>query len=143
MNCNVYRDSLITFLKGELPEKEAQRIREHLDGCSKCRSFASFLSSTLDVIRVEKAFEPDPFLITRIEGALQKRSVPVAGRSLRTKLIPALAFSLFILAGIFGGFGLGSLLMPSGSHVNQGKDEIVSMMDDMRQEPMEAFLLEL
>jgi anti-sigma factor RsiW len=143
MNCNEYRDNLITFLKGELPGKEAARIREHLNGCSECRSFASFLSSTLGIIQVEKNVEPDPFMITRIQGALQKTPSPGVSRSLKTRLIPAFAFSLFILAGIFGGFGLGRLITPGSSHTSAAQEELVQMVDDLRQEPMEAFLLEL
>jgi len=143
MNCNVYRDNLIPFLKGELPAGEAARIREHLIGCSECRSFASFLSTTLDVIQAEKNVEPDPFMYTRIQGVLQDTTTPALSRSTQARLIPALAFSLFILAGIFGGFGLGRLILPAGGHGSPGQEEIVQMMDDLRQEPMEAFLLEL
>lgn len=143
MNCKNCRTDLIGFIRGTLSKGMEVRIREHLNECTECRSFADYLRATLQVIQSEKEIAPDPFLATRIEGIL---SGPVAARqrlSFLPKLIPALTFSIFILAGIAGGIGLGSLLTPAPDNQNIAAREMTILVDDLQQEPIESFLMGL
>lgn len=143
MDCKIYQTDLIGFIKGNLTGEEMTRLREHLCKCPECRSFAGYLEETLGVIRIEKEIEPDPFLATRIEGILQRRQLQPARRSFSLNLIPVLGFSLFILAGVFGGFGIGKLITPVHSSEAIVTSELRMVMDDLMQEPIETFLLEL
>lgn len=142
MNCKNCRTDLIGFVRGTLPKGADILIREHLEACPDCRSFADFLRSTLDVVQVEKQISPDPFLATRIEGLLSQPASRVQNSWL-PKLIPALAFSLIIMAGVAGGIGLGSLLTPDRNNQNITAQDMSIIMDDLRQEPIESFLMGL
>jgi predicted anti-sigma-YlaC factor YlaD len=143
MNCKNYRNNLIGFIKGQLSKDEEVRIREHLGGCEECRAFADYLRATMSIIEMEKRIEPDPFLATRIEGILQASSAPKYETSRKARFITVLSFSVFILAGAFGGFGLGKLISPRSNANELAANEIMLMIDDMRHEPIEAYLLEL
>lgn len=143
MNCNNCRNDLIGFIRGTLPPGSEVRIREHLNGCPECRSFADYLRSTLDVIRIERQIAPDPFLATRIEGIMSD-SAAVHGRfGLFARLIPALTFSTFILAGVAGGILVGKLIAPHTFDHQLAKNEITLLIDDLQQEPMETFIMGL
>jgi predicted anti-sigma-YlaC factor YlaD len=143
MKCKDYPNNLISLIKGELSREEEVRIREHLNGCGECQSFVEYLSATLDVIKIEKQIEPDPFLSTRIEGILQTASSRESLLIPKTRLVTALSFSLFILAGAMGGIGVGKLISPASSAENDVAKEILLMVDDLRHEPMEAYLMEM
>jgi predicted anti-sigma-YlaC factor YlaD len=143
MNCKNCRTDLIGYIRGTLQPDLGVRIREHLDGCMECRSFADYLATTLDVIRMEREMTPDPFLATRIEGILSGHTHARPGLSLVTRLIPALTFSIFVLAGIGGGFTLGKMISPKAAEGQIAKDELTILIDELQQEPMEAFFMSL
>jgi predicted anti-sigma-YlaC factor YlaD len=141
MKCKKCRNNLIGFIRGQLPEPELVLIREHLTGCEECRLFASYLSSTLNVIQAEKQLEPDPFLATRIEGILQAGATPARRLQPMLRLIPAAVFTFFILAGIAGGFGLGELIAPRVTEDQMARNELTILIDDLQQEPLETFIM--
>ena len=141
MNCQNCRNDLIGFIRGTLPGDLEIRVREHLLGCPECRSFADYLRVTLDVIRVEREVAPDPFLATRIEGLLSASASVPQRTSLAARLIPALAFSLFIMAGIAGGIGVGRMIAPASAGSRLAMNELTILIDDLQQEPIESFLL--
>jgi len=143
MECKDYQADLIGFIQGTLPGERMERVSEHLGNCPECRSFATYLEGTLAMIAIEKEIEPDPFLATRIEGILQRTQLEPIRKGFTFKLIPALAFSLFILAGVAGGFGIGKLISsaPVSDEIVAG--ELRMVVDDLMQEPIETFLLEL
>jgi hypothetical protein len=143
MNCKKHRNDLIGYLREELPEERMTEIRTHLDKCGECRSFAGYLSSTLDVIRIEREVEPDPFLATRLEGLLTPSGAAERASVRKPRLIPALAFTFFILAGVLGGWGLGNLLASDANAEKVAANQIRLMMDDLQQEPMETFIMGL
>jgi len=109
----------------------------------ECRSFADYLSTTLNIIQTEKKIAADPFLATRIEGILSNPVAAPRRLSFLPKLIPALTFSIFILAGIAGGIGLGRILTPVPNNQNIAARQISSLVDDLQQEPIESFLMGL
>jgi hypothetical protein len=143
MNCKNCRTDLVGFIRGTLPKGLEVQIREHLNGCEECRSFADYLRTTLNVIHQEKEITADPFLATRIEGILSKSGAASRRLSFLPKLIPALTFSIFILAGIAGGIGLGHALMQANENQNIASQQMSFLVDDLRQEPIESFLMGL
>lgn len=143
MNCKNCRTDLIGFIQGTLPKGLEVRIGEHLNGCAECRSFAGYLRETLHVIRSEREISPDPFLATRIEGIISNSTAAPLRLSFLPKLIPALTFSIFILAGIAGGIGLGSLLTLPSDNTNIAAQEMSFLVNDLQQEPIESFLMGL
>jgi hypothetical protein len=143
MNCKNCRTDLIGFIQGTLTEGMEVRIREHLNGCPECRSFADYLRDTLSVIQIEKQIAPDPFLATRIEGLLSGSLKPSPRFSFLPKLVPALIFSIFIMAGIAGGIGLGNVLTPKPDNQLIAAQGMSFLVDDLQQEPIESFLMGL
>ncbi|MFA6128189.1 MAG: hypothetical protein WC699_12880 [Bacteroidales bacterium] len=143
MNCKKCRTDLIGFIQGTLPKGVDVQIREHLNGCMECRSFADYLRSTLSVIQIEKEIEADPFLATRIEGILSNSEAGLRRVSFLPKLIPALTFSIFIVAGIAGGIGLGRVLTPAPNNQQIAAQQMSSLVNDLQQEPIESFLMGL
>jgi hypothetical protein len=109
----------------------------------ECRSFADYLRSTLSVIQIEKEIEADPFLATRIEGILSNSEAGLRRVSFLPKLIPALTFSIFIVAGIAGGIGLGRVLTPAPNNQQIAAQQMSSLVNDLQQEPIESFLMGL
>lgn len=143
MKCKTCRTNLIALTRGQLTGEEASRIREHLESCEECRLFADYQNSIYSVIQTEKEITPDPFLATRIEGLLQRPVIRKESQVLRPRLIPALAFSVFILAGIMGGIGLGKLIIPDNQQDQMARNELRILVDDLQQEPLESFILGL
>jgi len=143
MNCKNCRTDLTGFIQGTLPKGLESHIREHLDGCAECRSFADYLRVTLNIVQIEKEVTPDPFLATRIEGTLSGSGAAPRRLSIFPKLIPALTFSIFILAGIAGGIGLGRALTPASDNQHIAAQQMSSLVDDLQQEPIESFLMGL
>jgi len=143
MNCKNCRNDLIGFIQEDLPNGLEVRIREHLNGCTECRSFADYLRATLNVIPIEREIAPDPFLATRVEGILSDAATTHHRFSFLPKLIPAITFSIFILAGIAGGIGLGSLLTPVPDRQDIAAQQMSFLVDDLQQEPIESFLMSL
>ena len=143
MNCKNCRTDLIGFIQGALPKGVEVQIRVHLNGCTECRSFADYLRTTLNVIQTERAIASDPFLATRIEGILSKSGAAPRQLSFFPKLIPAVTFSIFIIAGIAGGIGLGRVLLQANDNQNIAAQQMSSLVDDLKQEPIESFLMSL
>ncbi len=143
MNCKKCRHDLIGFIRGTLEQGQEVRIREHLRVCAECRTFANYLRTTLNVIQAEKEIAPDPFLATRIEGILSNAALTRQRFSFMPKLIPALTFSTFILAGIAGGMVLGRLITHHSFDDQLAQNELTILIDDMQQEPIETFFMGL
>ena len=143
MNCKNCRTDLIGFIQGTLPRELEVRIREHLNRCAECRSFADYLRATLNVIEIEREIAPDPFLVTRIEGILSNSTAVPHRFSLLTRLIPSLTFSIFIFSGIAGGIIVGKLITPKTFDNQMAKNELTVLIDDLQQEPIETFILGL
>jgi len=143
MKCKKCRTHLIAFTRGQLTGQEASQIRAHLESCEECRLFADYQSSIYSIIQTEKEIQSDPFLATRIEGLMQQTGYRKESQVLRPKLIPALAFSVFILAGIIGGIGLGKLIIPANQQDQVARNELRILVDDLQQEPLESFILGL
>jgi hypothetical protein len=143
MNCKNCRTDLIGFIQGTLPKGMEVRILEHLNGCTECRSFADYLRTTLNVIQIEREIASDPFLATRIEGILSNSTAAPRRLSFLPKLVPALTFSIFILAGIAGGIGLGRVLTAAADNQKMAAQQMSFLVDDLQQEPIESFLMNL
>lgn len=143
MKCKKCRTHLIAFTRGQLTGQEASQIRAHLESCEECRLFADFQNSIYSVIQKEKVIHPDPFLATRIEGLLEQPVIRNENQATRPRFIPALVFSVFILAGIISGIGLGKLILPDTQQDRMFRNELRILVDDLQQEPLESFILGL
>lgn len=141
MKCTECHKELLGYLQGYADENEKQRIGVHLETCKACRDFAVYLNETIRVVEVEKSIEPDPFMATRIEGIMNQNQLAHSKIQPRPALIPMLAFSLVMLAGVIGGIGIGKLLVQGHRTEVQASNEIHLIMNDLQQEPLETFLL--
>jgi len=145
MNCEKYHTELIEYLEGTLGDKKEQEVAAHLRECESCREFADFMKSALGIIMEEKRVEPDPFLYARIKSKIE----PVVKQGVYSRLrhsfhwVPAVAASLVLAAGIFGGLGLGKAITGAGTETDPVFTELQYLMNDMDQEPIEQFLLGL
>ena len=145
MKCENYHTDLIEYLEGILGDKEEKEIAAHLRECESCREFADFMKSALGIIIEEKRVEPDPFLYARIKSRLEPYVKQGVYSRLRQSFqwVPAVAASLVLTAGIFGGLGLGKAITGAGTETDPVVTELQYLMNDMDQEPIEQFLLGL
>lgn len=107
MNCRTARNNLTDYLDGRLGNLQNQEVEDHLAGCNECREFSTRLGDVIRYIGEEKVTEFDPFMFTRIQASLEKRSIsrlPVFIRSVSQSL----AIAVIVLAVVFSGIKLGS-----------------------------------
>jgi len=131
---------LIFYADSSLPEGKGEEVKLHLAECRQCSNFHDFLKETLAHIEAEKNYRSDPFLFARIMAAVGREkasSVPLFSR-----LLPRLAAAAVIAVAVAGGTGLGKLYSgrPDLNLLMSGETELI---DEIRQEPLESFLLTL
>lgn len=145
MECKKCHSQLSDYLEGKLNMQKMQAMAAHLNVCSDCHSFASFLKSTFDIIQEEKQIQPDAFMYSRIMAGIV--SIPARGKVknnfLTLRWITAVAAGLVLLIGVFGGLGLGRVLTPSEQPDESELSGFAYLINDLETEPIENFLLEL
>ncbi len=130
------------YLEGGLGEREQKEVALHLEECSDCHNFAKHLKASLDIIQVEKNIEPDPFLYTRVMAKLESEPKVISNRLFPSfRWIPAVAAGLVLLIGVFGGIGLGEMMIGQDVQHYDAIGELQSLVNDMSQEPLEQFLM--
>lgn len=145
MKCKTLHKKLIFFLDGELPEKETQEIRIHLNECADCAAFAEEMKKTLGIIQVEKSPEVNPFFYTRLKARMENeeaREKQRVGFPIWERVLQPAFFSLLLLAGIYTGIKIGQ---PATNDPGQNKfaeTELVPFLNEMEAEPIETFLME-
>jgi predicted anti-sigma-YlaC factor YlaD len=107
MNCRTARNNLTDYLDGRLGNLQNQEVEDHLAGCHECREFSTRLGDVIRYIGEEKVTEFDPFMFTRIQAALEKRSISRLPVFMR-RVSQSLAIAVIILAVVFSGIKLGS-----------------------------------
>lgn len=142
MNCRKAHKKIVFYLEGSLPEKEMKEVRDHLQGCSACLSFAGDLESTMAVIEKERHPEVNPYFYTRIKAGLENQEKEKVQKTpgLIRILQPAL-FTLLLLAGIYSGIKIGQAPF-NDSEAQVSEIEIVPYLNEMASEPIESFLME-
>jgi anti-sigma-K factor RskA len=113
------RDDLAAYALGAMPEDEAARIEEHLEGCPRCRELLRWLSPAVDVLPAAvPQLTPPPGLRERIMAAVREEADEVehAGeatrRGPRWRRLPgialrpatALAAVAVLAVGLAGGY---------------------------------------
>lgn len=77
MDCSVTHQHLMDYLENKTPQVLHQQISDHLRHCQACQADAAKIQEYLDVLPQMKSTNPNPFLFTRIEQALQQETAPV------------------------------------------------------------------
>lgn len=139
MKTKCLHKDLIFYLDNELSVDRRNVVEKHLVECADCRSFLTFLQDGMQIIEKEKNPEVTPFFYTRLSARLDEKSERQAQRQWVRLAQPAF-FSLFLLAGIYGGLKLGS--NASSLEENQQPTSSVQFLNDFAAEPIESFLVD-
>jgi predicted anti-sigma-YlaC factor YlaD len=67
--CNDIRELLSLYLEGELKEKQAHEVREHLDECEDCAGILEVLESIVDAGASLGELEPPAHLLTDLSSS--------------------------------------------------------------------------
>ncbi len=137
MKCKILNNDLILYAEDSLPSERRDTLESHLKECSECREFLVFLRESMVIIEQDKVVDHNPFLYTRIMAKLE----PKERYSHVKKLIPALTFSLILLAGIFVGIDLGKYFFGNNPPYSADLHEEIRYLDDIKQEPIETFFI--
>ncbi len=136
-NHNQIHKKLIFYLEGQLSESERRQVEEHLSGCADCASYFNELKSSLLLLDENKLQEPGPYFYAGVKNRIQARCSKSAIS--RRVLQPALLVLLLAMGVRFGVW--------VGNHTRidlQTSEQAVLMpFDDLAEEPIEEFLLNL
>jgi len=143
MQCKTLHKKIIFFLEGELPEKETNAIKAHLNECDGCKAFAAEIQKTLGIIETEKHQEVNPFFYTRLKAKLENRQQVrhPFWKPVLVKVLQPAFFSILLIIGIYSGI---KVVQPADNRVaqNQNDIEMIPFLNEMSSEPIEAFLME-
>jgi anti-sigma factor RsiW len=118
MNCKKVRRKLVAYLDGELREKEALSVKEHLTKCAECKKEADLLEKSFYLLTSPERIEPSEDFVDnlreRIHSLEESKSSPqpFLGRLSRLALPAAVAAALTI--GVFVGSSVEKTI-PSGT----------------------------
>jgi hypothetical protein len=119
-------------LDGELPEREAILLADHLDGCPRCALVASQLRAARRAIAADESVRSPVGLVERIV-ARASRAEPVAADAAPSR--PALRFPVGILRAS-AALAAGLLLLVGGLYVAQGpKHAMAGASPTLRADP--------
>ena len=101
MNCNETQLELVAFVDGELSERDAQSVREHLATCAACAAFAEGHRTTGDVLAEYPEIEPRAEMTAAILAAVDAEGPPRAHRvaPMRRWLAAAAAVAALVTIG--------------------------------------------
>ena len=132
-------NDLIFYIDNELSVEKRTAVEEHLEECADCRSFLAFLQDGMQVIEKEKNPEVSPFFYTRLSARLEEKPESRV-QNQWVRLVQSALFSVLLVAGIYGGFKLGS--NASSPKSDQHATSNIQMLNDFDAEPVESFLLD-
>jgi anti-sigma factor RsiW len=145
MNCKTLHTKIIFFIEGELPGREMEEVKIHLERCPDCAAFAEEMKKTIAIIDNEKEPQLNPFFYTRVKARLENQSEQVAATRqvavLKRILQPAL-FSLLLLAGVYTGIKIGQPVKINYDVPVFAENEVVPYFNEMEAEAIENFLME-
>ncbi|MFW5755828.1 MAG: anti-sigma factor family protein [Tangfeifania sp.] len=145
MKCKALHNKLIFYLEGDLPEKEAEQVQDHLSECSDCARFASEMQKTLGILETEKAPEVNPFFFTRLKAKMKAQNEsfePKAGHPFLIRVLQPALFTLLLLAGIYSGIKIGQKAEDRFYVTTSPDVQVIPYLNEMEAEPIEAFLME-
>ncbi len=143
MACKTIHNKIIFYLEQELPAVEMLQVKQHLETCRECALFAAELQTTLGIIAGERVGENDPYFYTRLKARMENR----AAQSKRipmvlARIVQPLAFLMVLFIGIYGGIKLGQTPKNSSPRTHNSEQQMVPYFNEMKAEPIEAFLME-
>lgn len=143
MKCKTIHKKLIFFLEAELPVQEMNDIKNHLENCQDCKAFTDYLQNTLDIIEEEKQIDLNPYFYTRVKAGLEKAETAdqLTSQTAIIKILQPVFFSILLLIGIYGGFRIAEPVNTASSQ-NLAEVEMIPYLNEMDNEPIEAFLME-
>ena len=119
MNCDKVSENMLSYLDHELSEERSIEFDKHLDKCLSCKILFEELSSTYQIIEVEKNIPIDPFFYHKLTTRLQNKKQEQSNNIFMNVLKP-LAVAASIALGIIIGNGELDLL------ANQENDVILA-----------------
>ena len=105
MKCRKIQRTLSAFLDGELSEKKAMHVAEHLSRCPTCQQEATSLSSAWEALGEIREVDPSPYFWTRLSGRIAQVEERRFGGVLHRLLVPAA-----VIAASVAGFWIGGTL---------------------------------
>jgi predicted anti-sigma-YlaC factor YlaD len=107
MKCSEVKRRLSAFLDGEVSEKEALFISEHLKSCDLCRKEFELLSQVSEILEVMDKVKVSPFFMTRLKQKITEQTsrnhvrIPIM-EWIRRAAIPVVTTVLIILSFVIG-----------------------------------------
>ncbi|OGV98717.1 MAG: hypothetical protein A2Z59_11340 [Nitrospinae bacterium RIFCSPLOWO2_02_39_17] len=106
-DCKSVNLYISAILDGELKDKKANKIRNHIESCDRCRSELEIVKSIKPLVKNKIKIEKAPFYLkTRIIGSIEEldkeksligRIFPIAWRPVYTTSVVAMLFLLVII----------------------------------------------
>ena len=138
MNHKTVRSQLLFFIEGNLPDTVQQRILSHLTECADCRAYLEDLRKSWDLLAEINRAEAGPYFVSGVKNRLKSRSSR-ASIIVRRAWQPVVVLLLLFL-GIRFGVWVGSR---AEQPMNSTEQAVLLPFDDLSEEPIEAFLLNL
>lgn len=131
------RKQFMSYLEGSISPKDRETVDAHIRECQDCRAFLEELQVSLALLDENKEMQTSGYFYAGVKNKLQAASPMgfVPGRFLQ----PAL-FVLLLLVGIRFGIWVGAHVENSAPQTEQAE---LLPFDDLTQEPIEDFLLNL
>jgi hypothetical protein len=145
MNCKTLHTKIIFFLEEELPDREMEDIKIHLESCPGCIAFASEMKKTLTVLHNDKLQEVNPFFYTRVKARLENQEAEKTAARRNPVLVRILQpafFSILLLAGIYTGVKIGQPSKNAADTSVYAETEMIPYLNEMESETIENFLME-
>lgn len=142
MNCKTVHNKLIFFLEEDLPVAEMKQVQEHLGNCRECFLFAEEMKKTFGILETEKFAEQNPYFYTRVKARLENQAVEQVGALGLARVLQAVAFSILLIMGVYGGIKLGQPFKAELGSTTLSAQQIIPYLNEMDAEPIEAFLME-
>lgn len=106
-DCKSVNLYISAFIDGELKDKKANKIRNHIESCDRCRNELEIVKSIKPLVKNKIRIEKAPFYLkTRIIGSIEEsdkekslidRILPLAWRPVYTVSVAAILFLLVII----------------------------------------------
>ena len=145
MDCKSIHKKLIFFIDGDLPDDEMKVVSKHLIHCQECNVFAESLRKTMEVVEVEKQYEPSTYFYTKLKAKLEKQLEPApveTGGLVWERILQPALFVILLIAGMYGGFLSGRMAGETSFNTNHQVTEVIPFLNELEIEPIETFLIE-
>lgn len=127
MKCAEIHKRLKLYLDGQLPGPEAEKIRQHINGCQPCSREAALLSRTWELLLElpDAPAAPDlvPATLSRLQAESQESLFDRIFRRLIAIPVPAAA-TVALIVGLFIGAQLGTVISDIDVDIKDAEDPL-------------------